>query len=251
MSDRLVGKTALITGGTSGIGFATATRFLAEGARVAVTGRDSERVTRASEALGAGAIAIRSDAGKIAELEPLVRRIEGSFGRLDILFLNAGFSPYCDLRSVTERFFDETFAVNTKAILFYAQRFAPLMNPGGSIIVTTSITNRMGMAQTHVYAAAKAAAGSLVRTLAGELASLGLRVNALSPGPVSTEAGSRTGLSDSELQAVKDWVISKVPMRRFASPEELAAAALFLASADSSFVTGQEVIVDGGWTGIG
>jgi NAD(P)-dependent dehydrogenase (short-subunit alcohol dehydrogenase family) len=196
-------------------------------------------------------VAIRSDAGDLAEIESLARTIAELFGNLDILFLNAGIALYGKLASATTAGFDEAFAVNAKAVLFYTQYFAPLMNRGGSIIVTTSINSRIGMMQTHIYAASKAAAGSLVRTLAGELAAQGLRVNALSPGPVSTEVGGKTGLSAAELQAVKDSVIAKVPMHRFASPEELAGAALFLASADSSFVTGQEIVVDGGWIGVG
>ena len=247
MSHRLAGKNALVTGGTTGIGFASAKRFLAEGARVAITGQNAERVGRACDLLGPEVLAMRSNAGNVAEIEPLARSIAKAFGRLDVLFLNAGISPYGGLAAATEAAFDEIFAINTKAVLFYAQHFAPLMNRGGSIIVTTSITNRIGMAQTHIYAASKAAAGSLVRTLASELAAQGLRVNALSPGPVVTEAGARTGLSAAELQAVKDSVTAKVPMHRFASADELAGAALFLASADSSFVTGQEIIVDGGW----
>ena len=251
MSKRLAGKTALITGGTTGIGFATAKRFLSEGARVAITGQHPGRMAHAREALGPEVLAFRSHCGRIPEIQSLARSIAEAFGSLDILFLNAGISPYGHLASATEAVFDEVFAVNTKAVLFHALHFAPVMNPGGSIIVTTSITNRIGMAQTHIYAASKAAAGSLVRTLAGELAARNLRVNALSPGPVATEAGTRTGLSPGELQAVKDTVTAKVPMHRFASADELAAAASFLASADSSFVTGQELIVDGGWIAVG
>ncbi len=251
MSGRLQGRRALITGGTTGIGFAAARRFIAEGARVIVTGQNAERVARAGRLLGPAAIAIRADAGRIADLAPLAERIEAEFGGLDILFLNAGIAPYGGLVAVTEAVFDRAFAVNVKGVLFAAQRLAPLMGKGGSIIVTTSINNRIGMANTHVYAASKAAAGSLVRTLAGELAGRGIRVNALSPGPVVTEIGGTTGLSREAGEAVGAAVIGKVAMHRFADADELAAAALFLASTDASFVTGQEIIADGGWTGVG
>jgi NAD(P)-dependent dehydrogenase (short-subunit alcohol dehydrogenase family) len=248
---RLAGKTALITGGTTGIGFATARRFLAEGARVAITGQDEARVARAGRALGAGVLALRSDAGVEAALEPLAQRIEAAFGTLDVLFLNAGIAPYGDLAAADADAFDRTFAVNVKGPLLAARRLVPIINRGGSIIFTTSMNSRIGMAKTHIYAASKAAAGSLVRTLAGELAPRGIRVNALSPGPVITEIGATTGMNEAEGLEVAATVLAKVPMHRFAEADELAAAALFLACADASFITGQEIVADGGWTGVG
>jgi NAD(P)-dependent dehydrogenase (short-subunit alcohol dehydrogenase family) len=251
MSDRLAGRTALITGGTTGIGFATAKLFLAEGARVAITGQNPTRIEQARIALGPRAAAMRSDARRVTELPALALQIGDIFGQLDVLFLNAGISPYGDLAGATETVFDEIFAVNTKSVFFLVQHLVPFMKRGASIIVTTSITNRIGMARTHIYAASKAASASFVRTLAGELAERGIRVNALSPGPVSTEVGGSTGLSPTELQAVKDAVTARVPMHRFAHPDELATAALFLASADSLYMTGQEIVVDGGWIGVG
>ncbi|MET0658755.1 MAG: SDR family oxidoreductase [Steroidobacteraceae bacterium] len=251
MSNKLAGRTALITGGTTGIGFATAKLFLAEGARIAITGQNPSRLERAHASLGAHTLAIQSDARHTVELSALASRIKQAFGALDILFLNAGVSPYADLVASTEATFDEIFAVNTKSVFFSVQQLSPLMKPGGSIIVTTSITNRIGMAQTHMYAASKAASASLVRTLAGELAARGIRVNALCPGAVTTDVAASTGLSETQLQAVKDSVTAKIPLHRFARSDELATAALFLAGSDSSYVTGQELIVDGGWLGVG
>jgi NAD(P)-dependent dehydrogenase (short-subunit alcohol dehydrogenase family) len=251
MSHRLTGRTALITGGTTGIGFATAKLFLAEGARVAFTGKDLSRIERARNMLGSGVVAIHSDARLISELPRLAAQIESSLGHLDVLFLNAGISPYSDLAAVTEVDYDEIFTVNTKAAFFTIQHLVPLMRPDGSIIITTSITNRIGMPRTHVYAAAKAASASFARTLAGELAARGIRVNALSPGAVDTEVGASTGLSAAELQTFKAAIAAKVPLRRFAQPDEIARAALFLASSESSYMTGQEMIVDGGWLGVG
>ena len=251
MTGRLQGKFVLITGGTTGIGFASANLFVGQGARVAITGQSVERLARAGSALGPAATAIRCDARDITGIESLAQQISGSFGALDVLFLNAGIAPYSDLAGVTEATFDTAFAVNVKHVLFTVQRFVPLLRRGSSVIVTTSINNRIGMAKTHVYSATKAAAGSLVRTLAGELAERGIRVNALSPGPVVTEIGATTGLSEVEGRTVANMAVSKVPMRRFAAADELARAALFLASDDSSFVTGQELVADGGWTGVG
>jgi NAD(P)-dependent dehydrogenase (short-subunit alcohol dehydrogenase family) len=247
---RLEGKTVLVTGGTTGIGFAAAELFLREGARVAITGQDPDRVARAAEALGSTVLAIRCDAGRLEDMEPMAARVQAAFGRLDVLFLNAGVARYGALAEISEADFDEIFAINVKGVIFPVQRLVRLMGDGGSVIITTSINDRIGMDSTHLYAASKAAARQLVRTLAGELARSGIRVNALSPGPTITAMGPKTGFSDARLHELADWVISQVPLRRFAAASELASAALFLASGDASFVTGQELVVDGGWTGV-
>jgi NAD(P)-dependent dehydrogenase (short-subunit alcohol dehydrogenase family) len=247
---RLTGRTALVTGGTTGIGFSAAELFLREGARVAITGQDAGRIADARRALGESVVAIRCDAGRVEELGLLTARISDSFGKLDILFLNAGLAKYGALDQVSEADFDQVFNINVKGVLFPVKHLAPLMGSGGSIIVTTSINDRIGMDSTHIYAASKAAARQLVRTLAGELARRGIRVNALSPGPTITAMGPKTGLNDAQMHELADWVISQVPLRRFATADELASAALFLASSDASFVTGHELTVDGGWTGV-
>jgi len=247
---RLAGKTALITGGTTGIGFATAELFLREGASVAITGQDGHRIARAAETLGGSVLGIRCNAGRVQDLDALAAQIESAFGKLDVLFLNAGLAKYGSLAEISEADFDLIFNINVKGVVFTVQRLAPLMREGGSIIVTTSVNDSIGMDSTHLYAATKAAARQLVRTLAGELARSGVRVNALSPGPTITAMGPKTGFTDEQLHELAGWVVSQVPMRRFAAASELASAALFLASSDASFVTGQELVVDGGWTGV-
>ncbi|MET0545083.1 MAG: SDR family oxidoreductase [Caulobacterales bacterium] len=249
--DRLKGKVALITGGTSGIGFAAAKIFLAEGARVAITGHDADRLQKAHETLGQKCLPILADAGDLSSIDRTLDAVQTSFGTPDVLFLNAGIARYSTLESATEAAFDEMFALHVKGPFFTIQKAAPRMAAGSSIIITTSVNDRIGMKLTHVYASTKAAARQLVRTLAGELGPRNIRVNALSPGPVITDIGRTTGMNAQEGQQIADYVMGKVPLSRFAEAHELGSAALFLASDESSFVNGTELLVDGGWADVG
>ena len=245
---RLTGKRALITGGTTGIGLATARLFMAEGARVAITGQNPERLDDARRELGPDVLAIRADAGKVGDAVALMAELGQSFDGLDVLFLNAGIANFVPLEQVTEAFFDQTFDVNVKGVLFTVQAAGPLLRSGGSVIVTTSISNTMGLAGSSVYAASKAAARSLVRAIAAELLPRGIRVNAISPGPIETPIMGKSGMSPEQLQGMVTMLTGNVPMGRMGQADEVAKTALFLASDDSSFIVGAEIIVDGGWS---
>lgn len=248
--DRLKGKVALITGGSSGIGFATARLFQSEGARVAITGGDPERLEKARVALG-DCLAICADAGDLSTIDRVLDGVTEALGAPDILFLNAGVARYSSLETATEAAFDEMVALHVKGPFFTIQKAAPRMASGSSIILTTSINNRIGMPMTHVYGATKAAARNLVRGLAGELGPRNIRVNAVSPGPIITDIGRTTGVSPEEGEKIVRYVLGKVPLGRFGEADELARAVLFLASDESSFVTGTEIVVDGGWSEVG
>ena len=248
---RLTGKRAVITGGTTGIGLATAQLFMAEGARVAITGQNPERVEAARRTLGPDVLAIRADAGKVADAEAMIAEVGRAFGGIDVLFLNAGIANFAPLAQVSEAAFDEQFDVNVKGVLFTVQKAEPLLQPGASVIVTTSAADRIGMAGSVVYAASKAAARSLVRVLAGEFAPRNIRVNAISPGPIDTPIIGKTGASPEQQQAMLAGMTTKVPLGRHGQSDEIARVALFLASDDSTFVVGAEIAADGGWTDVG
>ena len=242
------GKSVLVTGGTTGIGFATARLFKEGGARVAITGANDERVAEAASRLDATGLV--ADAGSVDATRAGVEQAAQRLGGLDIVFLNAGIAKFAPLDGIEEAFFDSHFAINVKGVLFAAQAAAPLMRDGGAIVVNTSVNNKMGMPGTAVYGASKAAARSLVRTLAGELAPRKIRVNAISPGPVETPIYGKLGVPKEELEAVASSLVGKIALNRFGSPDEIARAVLFLASDDASFVTGTELVADGGWTDI-
>lgn len=243
---KLQGKTALITGGTSGIGLATAQLLQQEGARVAVTGRSAENIARAREILGPDALVIESDCCQVAEIERLIETIGTAFRHLDVLVLNAGIASPAPLEAVSEASFDEVVAVNCKGVFFTLQKALPLMGDGGSVIVTTSITNRVAAPIFSVYAACKAAQRSLVSSLALELIPRGIRVNAVSPGPISTPGFHNIGLPPEVTQSIQKQIEGKAPTRRLGTSDEVARAILFLASDESSYVVGEELVVDGG-----
>jgi NAD(P)-dependent dehydrogenase (short-subunit alcohol dehydrogenase family) len=243
---RLKGKTALITGGTSGIGLATAKLFRAEGARLAITGRDPERLAAAQAELGDETLVIRSEAGSLAEIETLIAQVKARFGQLDVLFLNAGTAKPAPAEMTTEEQFDEVIVTNLKGVFFTIQKALPLLGGNASIIVTTSITNQLGSPHFSVYGASKAALRSLVQSLSLELIDRGIRVNAISPGPIDTPIFDRIGLPPEVAQGIKGEIERKSPIKRFGTPEEVAKVALFLASDDSAYVVGEEIVVDGG-----
>jgi NAD(P)-dependent dehydrogenase (short-subunit alcohol dehydrogenase family) len=243
--NKLSGKTALITGGTGGIGFAAAKLFAAEGARVAVTGRDPVGLANVEREIP-GLLAIRSDAGNMGDIDRLFSEVKKSFGKLDVLFINAGIAQASPAEFVTETQFDEQVSVNFKGTFFTVQKALPLMGKGSSIVVTTSITNGIGAAPLIVYGACKAAQRSMIRTLGLELIGRGIRVNGISPGPIDTPMYGRLGLPKEVEHGLKAVISGKSPIQRFGVSEEVAKVALFLASEDSSYIVGEEIVVDGG-----
>jgi len=244
--DRLKGKTAVITGGTSGMGLATAKMLLDGGARVLVTGRSQAGLESAQKELGKDAIVVSSDARSLTEIDALVSRVKAEFDTFDLLFVNAGFSIGAPLDSITESVYDEMFDLNAKGPLFAVQKLAPLINRGGSVVLTTSIANVKGMAGHAAYGAAKAALRSFARTLAAELLPREIRVNAVSPGPIDTPIIGKAFPGDAAAQ-IREKMIGMVPMKRWGTSDEIAKAVLFLAF-DATFTTGAELPVDGGWS---
>jgi len=246
MSDKLSGKIALVTGGNSGIGLATAKRFVAEGAYVFITARRQPALDAAVQQIGARVTGIQSDVANLADLDRLYAAIGQQQGRLDVLFANAGGGEFAPLGAITEAQFDKTFNTNVKGTLFTVQKALPLLTDGGSIILTASTTSVQGTEAFSVYSASKAAIRSFARCWTLDLKPRKIRVNALSPG--ATDTPGLHGLAQTEEQAreIKAALISTIPLGRMAAPDEIAKAAVFLASDDSSYVTGIELFVDGG-----
>ena len=241
---RLENRIALITGGTTGIGAATARLFRDEGATVVVTGSSPKSVEAARAELK-GIEVVLSDQSDAAASKALADDVARRHGRIDILFVNAGVAGFAPLDQVSEDDFDRQFGINVKGALFVAKAAAPHIPEGGSIIFTASTVASMGMPGTSVYSATKAAVRSFARTLGAELAPRGVRVNAVSPGPIETPIFGKTGMSAEEVAGFKSGVTSRVPLGRMGRPEEIAATALFLA-ADATFITGEEIISGGG-----
>lgn len=245
---RLANKVALVTGGTSGIGLQTAKRFQEEGAHIIVTGLDSERLESAQHELGIDALIIKADLTKVSDIQAAIHAIEARYKRLDVIFANAGGGTAAVLESVTEDQVDQQFDLNFKGVFFTLQKASHLLVRGSSVVLTTSFLNQVGSPGLSILSATKAAVRSLAQTLGAELAPRGIRVNAISPGPISTPFHGKLGLSDVDLDAVAACIEAKVPMNRFGEPKEIAEAVVFLASDDSSFMTGSEMVVDGGLT---
>ncbi len=242
---KLAGKVAVVTGGNSGIGLASARRFVAEGAFVYITGRRQEELDAATAAIGGNVAAVRGDISRLKDLDALYDRVRAENGRIDILFANAGLGEFKPLGEITEEHFDRTFGVNVKGTLFTVQKALPLMGSGGSIILTGSTAGSTGAPAFSVYGATKAAIRSFARNWILDLKGSGIRVNILSPGPTATP-GAFGLVPLSERDQFTQLLKSSVPLDRVGQPEEVAAAALFLASDDSSFVNGAELFVDGG-----
>jgi NAD(P)-dependent dehydrogenase (short-subunit alcohol dehydrogenase family) len=243
---KLEGKVALITGGNSGIGRATAKEFKEQGARVVITGRDQQTLDEAAREIGGDVLAVRADTSSLAEIDKLFAAVKEKFGRVDVLFVNAGIAKFTPLEAVTEELFDAIMDINFKGAYFTIQKALPLLNDNASIILNTSINAHIGMPNSSVYAASKAALITLARTLSADLVGRGIRVNAVSPGPVVTPIFGRLGLPPDALEETANNIREQVPMKRFGRPEEIAKTVLFLASSDSSFLLGTEIIADGG-----
>ncbi len=244
--EKLKDKIALVTGGTSGIGKATAKDFMEQGATVIVTGRYQKTVDETIKELGSNSRGIVSDAGKLEDIRSLAQDIKDLYGKVDVLFVNAGYGKYAPLEMIDEQHFDEQFNVLVKGTLFTVQHISPLMSEGGSIVLNTSIVTEVGMETAAIYSAAKASVQSFVKTFAAELAKRKIRVNAVSPGPIQTNFFDKTGLSEEQIQDFAGAILPQVPLARFGLPSEVAKAVTFLASDDASFIHGTEIYVDGG-----
>jgi NAD(P)-dependent dehydrogenase (short-subunit alcohol dehydrogenase family) len=244
--NRLQGKRALITGGTTGIGLETARLFVEEGARVAVTGKNPATLEAARKELGKDVLVISSDASNVADQKKLAEELKKAFGGLDVLFANAGIAELRPVEQWDEAGFDRTFDINIKGQFFLIQALLPILSNPASIVLNGSVNAHIGMPNSSVYAASKAALISLVRTLSGELVGRGIRVNAVSPGPIQTPLYGKLGFSEAELKNVAASIKGLVPAGRFGSASEVAHAALYLASDESAFVVGSEIQIDGG-----
>jgi NAD(P)-dependent dehydrogenase (short-subunit alcohol dehydrogenase family) len=243
---KLEGKIALITGGNSGIGLATAKEFVNEGAYVFITGRRERELAAAVDAIGKNVIGIQGDMAKLADLDRVYAKIKQDKGRLDIVFANAGIAKSAALGDTTEELYDATFGVNVKGVLFTVQKALPLMPDGAAIVLNASVVGSKGLASNSVYSATKAAVRSFARTWTTDLKSRRIRVNAISPGSIDTPGfGELMASSEAGQQRLK-MLTSIVPMGRLGRPEEIAKAVVFLASDDASFITGAELFVDGG-----
>ena len=243
---RLEGKVAVVTGGTSGIGLATARRFVEEGAHIFITGRRKTELDAAVKQIGKQATGVRGDVASLSDLDSLYAEVKRQHGRIDILFANAGTAELAPLGAIAEEHFDKIFSVNVKGLLFSVQKALPLFRDGGSIILNASIVASKGLEASSVYSATKAAVRSFARTWTVDLKGRGIRVNAISPGPIDTPGINNLGLTGEQIEEFKKNIVAAVPMGRMGDPDEIAKAALFLASDDSSYVTGVELFVDGG-----
>lgn len=247
---KLAGKVAVVTGGNSGIGLATAKLLAENGAQVVITGRNANALSAARTEIGRDATAIQGDVSDLDDLDRLFAEIKAKHGRIDILFANAGIAPVAPLPDVTPQFFDTLFGTNVRGVFFTVQKSLPLLADGASIILNASVVAARGMANFSVYSATKAAVRSFARSFANELKERNIRVNSVSPGPIATPIFTKLGLPAEAVPQTLDHIAQQVPMGRFGEPIEIAKAVLYLASDDSSYVTGFDLTVDGGYNQI-
>ncbi len=248
MSLRLKDKVAVITGGNSGIGLATAKLFQDEGARVIITGRRQDAVDDAVKEIGGASKGIVSDTGNLNDITSLYEQIQQSGFKIDVLFLNAGIAIFGPFETMDEAAVDAMININFKGLFFNIQKSAPVLNDGASIIINSSIADQKGFPNTNIYAATKAAVRSLARTLSTELLERKIRVNSLAPGPIDTPIFEKVGVPAEAVPEMKDSFAGQNPMKRMGTSDEIAKAALFLASSDSSYITGIDLTIDGGMT---
>jgi NAD(P)-dependent dehydrogenase (short-subunit alcohol dehydrogenase family) len=246
VSGKLEGKVAVVTGGNSGIGLATAKQFVAEGAYVFITGRRQVELDAAVKQIGENIVGVQGDVAKLADLDKLYATVKAKKGRIDILFANAGSAELAPLGEITEEHFDKIFNTNVKGLLFTVQKALPLIPDCASIILNASIVASTGNPAFSVYSATKAAVRSFARTWVLDLKERKIRVNAISPGPIGTPGLDGLGQTEGVGEQLKASLVASVPLGRLGTPDEVARAAVFLASDDSSFVTGTELFVDGG-----
>jgi NAD(P)-dependent dehydrogenase (short-subunit alcohol dehydrogenase family) len=243
---KLAGKVALVTGGNGGLGLATAKRFVAEGATVYISGRRRKELDSAVREIGAGVTALQGDISNLADLDRIFATIREQSVRLDILFANAGVGEFVPLGQITEAHFDRIFDINVKGTVFTVQKAIPLMSAGGTIVINGSMVSIKGMPAFSVYAATKAALRSFARTWSVDLKGSGIRINVVSPGTVITPGYKRSGMSDAQIDQIKEGVAATAPLGRVGTEDEIASAVVFLASDDSSYMTGADLFVDGG-----
>jgi NAD(P)-dependent dehydrogenase (short-subunit alcohol dehydrogenase family) len=244
--NRYANKTVLVTGGNSGIGLATAVQFAKEGARVVITGRDKATLDQARELVGSNTIALQNDQGDIQAAKALAATLQEQGITLDAVFLNAGVANFAPFEDISEALWDHTFDVNVKGAYFTIQALTPLFNRGAAVILNGSINAHIGMPNSSVYAASKAALISFAKTLSAELVGRGVRVNVVSPGPVATPLYGRLGLQAEQLDEMATAIMGQIPLKRFGTPDEIASAVLYLSSPEAAFIVGTELIVDGG-----
>ena len=244
----LKNKVAVVTGGNSGIGFATAKEFIAQGASVVITGRNQSAIDKAVDALGNHATGIRSDAANLSDTDALVAEVKAKFGKVDILFVNAGVFFGEPVGQITEKMFDTVMSINFKGALFTTEKFLPILSDGASVINLSSISAFAVAPGTAIYAASKAALNSYTRIAAIELAPRKIRVNAITPGMVATDLSAKSGMQEEAIKGMNTSFESKIPLRRFGQPEEIAKLAACFASDDASFITGADYTIDGGAT---
>lgn len=242
--NKLSKKVAVVTGGNSGIGYATAKEFKAQGANVIITGRDTDRVQTAAQELGVKGIV--ADAKDVSAISDLVAQVKNEFGTVDVLFVNAGIFQPAPVGQISEEMFDHQIGINLKGAVFTIEKFLPILNDGASIINLSSVNAYTGMPNTAIYAASKAALNSYTRTAATELAPRNIRVNAVNPGPVATPIFEKTGMQEEQLTNLAEAIQNRIPLKRFGQPEEVAKLVTFLASDDAAFITGGEYNIDGG-----
>jgi len=247
MLNRFTGKKILITGGNSGIGFATAKRIVSEGGTVIIAGRNQKTLRQAKEELGPNSDAIQCDVGDLKSIDAMTGEVGRRIGKLDGLFANAGIATFRAIEEVTEQEFDSMFGINVKGLFFTLQKAIPIMNSGSSVVVTSSVAGSSGRGSSSVYGATKAAVRSMARTFSGAYVSRGIRFNAVSPGPIDTPIWERSGgLPGESVEATKKFVAESNPTKRYGTAEEVAAAVAFLLSSESSYILGSELFVDGG-----
>jgi len=244
--DKLINKVAVITGGSSGIGLATAKEFIANGAKVVIFGRGKQALDEVVNELGSSSFAVQGDVCKQTDLDRLFSETKNKFGKIDILFVNAAQAKIAPITDTTEAFFDEMINVNFKGAYFTLQKAIPHLNNNASVIITTSWLNSIGFSGSSLLSASKAALRSLVRVASAELVDNGIRVNAVSPGAIGTPLWGKIGLPEEVLKSAGEAITNQIPIKRWGKPEEIAKTVLFLASDDSSYIVGNELTVDGG-----